>query len=43
MAVAFPTDLLPLPVRDGFEDGLQNPFSRFNRAIRRVHFPERLR
>lgn len=31
MAVAFPTDLLPLPVRDGFEDGLQNPFSRFKR------------
>ena len=31
MAVAYPTDILPLPVRDGFDETIQNPFTRFKR------------
>lgn len=31
MAVPYPSDALPLPVRDGYEETLQNPFTRFKR------------
>ncbi|QIW86560.1 hypothetical protein AMA2_1 [Achromobacter phage AMA2] len=31
MAVPYPSDVIPLPVRDGYEEALQNPFTRFKR------------